>query len=57
MQQPKLAVCARAYHDSFNLPFITLQICTVFKFVPLSAVISLSGLHLIALYSPMYKLQ
>jgi hypothetical protein len=31
----------------------TLQIYTVFSCVPLSTVISLYGLHLIALYSPM----
>ena len=37
--------------------FSTLQICAVFNFVPLSTVISLYGLHFIALYSPMCKLQ
>ena len=31
----------------------TLQICTVFNCVPLSTLISLYGLHLTAIYSPM----
>ena len=48
------------HHLLWTVPFLAwpaLQICTVFNCVPLSTVISLYSLHLIALYSPMWKLQ